>query len=68
LSADARLDNLRQRIGFGNILEVERPGECGERREPARKRCRRFGGRGTRGHGFEACHSTATIRVADDKN
>jgi hypothetical protein len=65
LGADARLDNLRHRLGIGNILEVERPGECGERREPARER---FGRSGAPGRGIEACRSTAAIRVADDKN
>ena len=68
LSADARLDNLRQRLGTGNILEVERPGDCGERREPAREGRRRFGRRGARSHGFEACLSTAAIRVTNDQN
>jgi hypothetical protein len=68
LGADAHLDNLGQRLRSGNTLEVERSGECGERREPARERCRRFGRRGARGHGFEGCRSTAAIRVADDKN
>jgi hypothetical protein len=68
LGADARLDNLRHRFGIGNTLEAERPGECGERREPARERRRRFGRRGAGGHGFEACRSPAAIRVADDKN
>lgn len=68
LGADARLDNLRHRFGIGNALEVERPGEGGERREPARERRRRFGRRAARGYGLEACRSTAAIRVADDKN
>ena len=68
LGADARLDNLRQRLGIGNTLEVERPGERGERREPARERRLRFRRRGTRGHGFVACRDTGAIRVADDKN
>jgi hypothetical protein len=68
LGADARLDNLQHCIGMGNTLEIECPGECGERREPARERRRRCGGRSARGHGLEACRSTAAIRVADDKN
>ena len=68
LGMDARLDNLRQRLGIGNSLEVERPGDGGERREPARERRRRFGRRGARGHGFKACRSTAAICVADDEN
>jgi len=68
LRAHARLDNLPHRIGIGDTVEVELPGECGERREPACERCRRFGRRSARGHGFEACHGTAAIRVADDKN
>jgi hypothetical protein len=43
--ADARLDNLCQRLGIGNIHEVERPDDCGERRELARERRHRFGRR-----------------------
>jgi hypothetical protein len=68
LGTDARLDDFRHCLGTGNTLEVERSGERGERREPARERRLRFGRRGARGHGFEACRSTAAIRVADDKN
>lgn len=68
LGTDARLDDFRQRLRFGDTLEVERPSEGDERREPARERRRRFGRRGARGHGFEACCSTAAPRMANDKN
>ena len=68
LGTDARLDDLRQRLRFGDTLEVERPSEGDERCEPAPERCRRFGRRGARGQGFEACRGTAAPRVADDKN
>jgi hypothetical protein len=68
LRAHARLDDLRQRLGLGNVLEVERPGECGERREPAREGRRRLGRRGARLHGVVACQGTAAVRVADDNN
>ena len=51
--ADASLNNLCQRLGIGNIHELERPGDCGERRELARERRHRFGRRGACGHGNE---------------
>ncbi len=68
LNAHVRLDDFRHRFGIGNTLEVERPGECCKGREPARERRGRFGRRGARGHGFEACGSTGAIRVANNKN
>ena len=68
LRAHARLDDLRQSLGIGYILEVERPCERSERREPAREGRRRFGRGGICRHGFEARRGTAAIRVADDEN
>lgn len=68
LRAHARLDDLRQRLGIGYTLEIERPCERSEWREPAREGRRRFGLGGICRHGFEARRGTSAIRVADDEN
>jgi hypothetical protein len=66
--ADSRLDDVCQHLGIGNILEVERPGDCGERRKPARERRCRFARRGACDHGNDTCRGTAAICVTDDEN
>ena len=68
LGGDARLDNLPHRLVCGKILDVERPSECGERREPALEGRRQRGRLDAVYHGFEGRLSTPAIRVADDKN
>ena len=68
LGAHARLDNLCQRVGGGDALEIERAGEGGERREPARERGRRFRRGRARGDRFVTRHGTAAVCVTDDEN
>jgi hypothetical protein len=61
-----RLDDLCQRLGIGNILKVERPGDCCERREPARERRRRF--RRSGAAITATSHGTVVSCVTDDEN
>lgn len=68
LRAHARLNDLCQCFGLRDILEVERAGERGERRQPAQKwRRRGRWGRVSRG-GFETRGSAATVGMTDDEN
>ena len=68
LRAHARLNNLRQCFGRRDVLEVERAGERGKRRQPARKwRPREQGGRASRDR-LKARGSAATVSVTDDEN
>ncbi len=68
LRADARFGDFRQRLRLRDVLEIERGGERGERRQPARERRRRgWRGRASRDR-CEARGGAATVRVTDDEN
>jgi hypothetical protein len=68
LRAHARLNDLRQCFRLRDVLEVERAGERGKRRQPARKWRRRGRWGGVSRGSFETSGSAATVGMTDDEN